>query len=144
MTRKSVLIVGTIIAAAALASTITFARRTTDSVRNAYALETTQLALIRFMEENDGEWPTSWVDLRPFFEAKHGNPLGFIDYYSELQDHVRVNWSIDVRELLATTPQADKPHLKLVSLKHGSSAWKSRDPNGALYEYLEGRRSPSN
>jgi len=70
------------------------------------------LAIVRYMEKNDGRWPSSWKDIEPY----HKDPLLSMRSTAVVRQFWDVNWNVDPQLLHRESKGAPQPK---ISLKEG-------------------------
>lgn len=117
--------------------------RTSEGIRNAYAVWWVADMVIEHMEANSGEWPAGWDDLRDDYQTcieSSGQPWSF----EELSRRVVVDWDTDPQQLLRNAAESETATFHVIRLSDGSSAhWKTLEPNQLILEHLRSQKSES-
>lgn len=83
-----------------------------------YAIDLTRVMLIDYLQENEGTWPSSWDDLRSYYDKYPG--IGWAEDFEAHQQLIEIDFTFDPGVYLARqtraawSPQSDP---KLVSLR---------------------------
>jgi hypothetical protein len=128
------------LAVAAAGGAAWFARRTAETVRDAYAAEWVAGMVVEHMRTNGGAWPRGWDDLRAPYEsvaARAGRPWSF----EQLRERVEVDWAADPARLADAPDGGPGPPFRVIWLRNGGDAhWQGREPNRVVLEHLRGQR----
>ncbi len=76
-------------------------------IDNAYAQWGAADMVIGYMEKHDGQWPRSWEELRPAFDAGGGRVGGWS--FEKYCSRVWIDWDADPKTLEAAAIRCDKP-----------------------------------
>ncbi len=95
------------------------------------ALWHTQTMLIRHLFRTRGEWPRSWDDLEEDFQPTNNSKR--TDSIKTLQEHVDVDFNLDVRSI--DPAETDEPP-SFISLKSRRHATETQTANRQLREYI--------
>ena len=75
------------------------------SMYGEYGGHNISLAIVRYMEKNDGRWPSSWKDSEPY----HKDPLLSMQSTVIVRQFWDVNWNADPQQLLRESKVTPRP-----------------------------------
>lgn len=136
------LIVGVAICAVVL-TCVLFVKRIIDAPNDAYRNWGMSDLIIAYMNENDGEWPQSWDDLKPVcIELRRSGRMSGWDDIESLEQTVNIDFNFDpVAASSAITSRTLKPDFRVIWLKNGSTAsFNGNEPNLRVLNYLKARK----
>ena len=105
-----------------------------NHIDDAYAQWGAADMVIDYMNDNDGDWPSNWDSLAPYFARNNGRVGGWS--YSKFQSHVFIDFTADTETLRDLA--VDSPSVPF-DVIHARSMWGSQfedGPNGMLYRYF--------
>jgi hypothetical protein len=82
------------------------------SMYGEYGGHNVSLAISRYMDRNEGRWPSSWRDIEPF----HKDPLLSVQSTVVVRQFWDVNWNVDPQQLHRESLATPRP---MVSLNEG-------------------------
>jgi len=112
-------------------------RYITDWMGDAYDSMQVGYLIVDYMDDNNGSWPRSWEELRPYHERRY-SPDGREMHFTQLQERVEVDWSADPNALLRCSQDRDPP-FEVVRCKSGRRCGPTyqHEPNRVILEYLK-------
>jgi hypothetical protein len=90
--------------------------------------------VIAYMEAHDGEWPRSWDDLRPQFDAGNGNVPGRT--FREFQSRIRIDFDADPDQLYRKSVESPRASFRVIWPKWELFVRVGDDPNQRLCNYF--------
>ncbi len=112
-----------------------------NGIDDAYAQRGAADMVIAHMRDHDGQWPTDWESLSPYFDRNNGRVGGWT--YDQFQSHVFIDFSADAELLRRLSEESDSVPFDVI---HATSVWGSQfegGPNEMLYlHFRENRRLP--
>ena len=133
---RNILITVLALLAAGIGFAIFAVRASLIAVEDSYAEWDAALAVISYMERNDGAWPTNWDAVRQgYLSATNLHGLGWDNLYKR----VDIDFIADPADLRknALLPQ-DEPPFKVIWLRNGKThCWSGAEPNTMVLEYLK-------
>ncbi|RYD78867.1 MAG: hypothetical protein EOP84_13740 [Verrucomicrobiaceae bacterium] len=75
------------------------------SMYGEYGGHNISLAIFRYMEKNDGRWPSSWKDIEPY----HEDPLLSMQSTVVVRQFWDVNWNVDPQQLISESKVTPRP-----------------------------------
>ena len=103
------------ILAAIIGVIIRSVNRTYGAFEDFYAIDQTRMMLTDYTIANEGTWPSSWDDLRQYYD-RYKN-LGWSENFESHQRLVDVDFAFVPKTFFASRPQPHSTPLKLVSVK---------------------------
>ena len=97
-----------------------------------YACEYTARALILYVDENNGQWPSNWDNLEPYF------PDGLVSF-DETKQLTRVDWNAKVSDLAKAESAEQNPPFPVVWLKGDDRTVRDEHANRYIWNYLRRR-----
>ena len=105
------------------------------AVDDSYAQWDAALAVISYMERNDGAWPTNWEAVhKGYLSATDLRGLGWDNLYTRID----IDFSADPEELRTVELYQGEPPFKVIWLRNGKThCWSGAEPNTLILEYLK-------
>ena len=103
-------------------------------IDDAYAEWGASEMVIDYMQDHDGEWPTDWNSLKPYFGDTNGRVNG--DSFLRFQARVYIDFRANSEELRQLAIASDEIPFDVI---HATSMWAARmdgGPNGILYRHF--------
>jgi|GEM_PF-5648207 len=119
---RSLMIVGAVVGLLlpALGGGYCILREQGEMIRDAYCVDWASAMIVQFMDDNDGQYPREWNDLRLPFEKISDKSFAF----EEIRSRVEINFSANLLN------QRDDGLRPFVQLKSGRGvSWGSPEPN---------------
>jgi hypothetical protein len=101
---------------------------------DAYAQWGAAEMVIDYMRDHDGNWPSDWDSLKPYFYKDNGNVSGWS--YAEFQSHIDIDFDADADRLRRLSLESDSAPFDVID---STSMWGSQfegGPNEMLYLYF--------
>jgi hypothetical protein len=91
--------------------------------------------VLLYLEDNHGNWPSSWDDLKPYYKANPRNPEKEREW-EYFRSSVHINFNVDINELRAKCLSGDS-NFKVVYTDLDPTGYEKKlDPNLRIYIYL--------
>ena len=131
---KYILITALALLAAGIGFAIFAVRASLIAVDDSYAQWDAAIAVISYMERNDGAWPTNWEAVhKGYLSATNLPGLG----WDNLHTRVYIDFSADPAELRKAEIHQGEPPFKVIWLRNGKThCWSGAEPNTLILEYL--------
>src|SRR5262245_59844048 len=114
--------------------------RVTVHISDAYAQWGAAEMVLDFMRKHDGNWPRSWEDLRPSFEASGGRVRGWS--FAEFRDRIWIDFNASPESLSLAPNRSGAPSFDVI---HPTDATRVQiqgmDANNIVLRYLREKRA---
>src|SRR6187549_1193502 len=109
-----------------------FVQEQGEIIHDAYCIDRASAMVIQFMDDNDGNYPRSWNDLRPSLEKLRGHDNSFS--FEEIQLRVEIDFAAHPRDKVGDDTR------RFVWLKSGRHvSWGKPDPSERIQARITGR-----
>lgn len=109
-----------------------------SKIPEAYNAWTTGTLVVGYLETHSNQWPRSWEDLRD--ATNFHRPTSVFVPIERLQQSVRIDWRVDIAQLLETAHTNPNATIRVVTRLDGSplrAVWGAdTEPNTAIMNYL--------
>ena len=108
-----------------------------NHIDDAYAQWGAADMVMDYMDDHNGQWPSDWESLEPYFAKNNGRVSGWS--YSKFQSHVFIDFTANADSLRKLSNNSDTIPFDAI---HAYSVWGSQmddGPNGMLYRYFRDR-----
>src|SRR5262245_24779604 len=107
-------------------------------IDNAYAQWGAGNMVVHFMKDHDGQWPRSWEDLRPYYDAGESRIGGWP--YETFQRRIWIDWTAKPDALAAAAIQSDSPTFNVVAPADGIDVrWEGVSGNQIIHAYFRNK-----
>tara|TARA_A100001391_G_scaffold186097_1_gene155065 strand:+ start:340 stop:813 length:474 start_codon:yes stop_codon:yes gene_type:complete len=90
--------------------------------------------LVDYMSDHDGDWPSQWTDLKPYFDAGGGRVSGWD--FNRFTEHVWIDFTANADDLRAASASSDSAPFDVVGSTSIFGPCFGDGPDGMLHRHF--------